>query len=348
MEEYPFVSVIVPVLNRENHIGRCLDSLLALNYPSFEIIVVDNGSTDKTQEIISRYPVKMAVEQKGGAYAARNTGIKFARGEIIAFTDSDCVVDKDWLNKLVKNYHHEGVGGVGGQLMPYPHESLTEEFLSFGVLMIFHSTETVVIQQDTNRFLSGALGSANMSYRKKVLRKMNEFEDDLANFGGDYDLCWRVQRNGYEVIYEPEAIVFHELRSNLSQMIKQFFYLGKGLPLLLKKQPGNFSYITIKTYLFHNCEFRCKLPIQMLLTLDFCNLLILGLLLIFVHPFFLYLSLVISMGVLWGSWRSTKEVVKKTRKVKWFLLFPFLHLIRNYSFTIGKLVGGVKHGIIAA
>lgn len=348
MEKDSFISVIVPVLNRENDIGRCIESLLALDYPSFEVIVVDNGSSDKTQEIVSNYPVKMVVEEKGGAYTARNTGIGIAQGEIIAFTDSDCVVDKDWLRNLSRNYTDEKIGGVGGHLLPYkPGGNIVEQFLSFGPLRIFHSHETVVMQREANRFLSGALGSANMSYRKNVLKEVKGFCEDFAVFCGAYDLSWRVQRAGYEVIYESKAMVYHKLRSSLSQLIKQFFCFGRCQPQLLKKQPGGFSYVKIKTYLLPTREFRCKLPIQMLITLDFCNLMILGLILIFIHPFFLYLSLAVLLAISWGTWRSAKQVIRKTGKLRWFLLFPVLHIIRNYSFTMGRIVGGLRHKIIA-
>lgn len=347
MKDNSFISIIVPVLNRENDIGKCLDSLLALDYPSFEIIVVDNGSTDKTQAIVCQYPVKMVVEQKRGASTARNTGIKIARGEIIAFTDSDCIVEKDWLKNLAKNYTHKKVGGVGGHLLPYKPSTLVEEFLSFSPLRIFHSRETVMIQREENCFLSGALGSANMSYRKDVLKEVKGFCNDFSVHCGSYDLCWRVQRAGYEVIYEPKATVYHKLRSSLFELIKQFFLLGKSQPQLLKKQPEGFSYVKIKTYLFPAYEFRWKPPIRMLVTVDFCNLLLLGLIMIFIHPFFLYLSLAVMMLILGGTWHSAKEVVRKTRKLRWFLLFPFFHLLRNYSFMIGRILGGIKYRVVA-
>ena len=345
---FGFPSVIVPVLNRENDIGRCIESLLALDYPSFEVIVVDNGSSDKTQEIVSNYTVKMVVEEKRGAYGARNTGIGIAQGEIIAFTDSDCVVDKDWLRNLSRNYTDEIVGGVGGHLLPYkPGGNIVEQFLSFGPLRIFHSPETVVIKKGAKRFLSGALGSANMSYRKNILEEVKGFCADFAVFCGAYDLCWRVQRAGYEVIYEPKAMVYHKLRGSVSRLVKQFFLFGKCQPQLLKKQPGDVSYINIKTYLFPNYEFTCKLPIRMLITLDFCNLFLLCLILIFFHPFFAYLSLVIFLVVLWGTWRSAKQVIRKTGKLRWFLLFPFLHLLRNYAFMVGRIVGGIRYRVVA-
>ncbi len=347
MKGYPFISVIVPVLNRENDIGRCLNSLLTLDYSSFEIIVVDNGSTDKTQEIVSRFPAKMFVENKRGAYIARNTGLKHATGEIIAFTDSDCVAHRDWLKNLIKNYTNEKVGGVGGHLLPYNPTNIIEEFLSFGPLRIFHSSETVVMKRQPNQFLSGALGSANMSYRKEVLEEVGGFCKHFATFCGAYDLCWRIQKAGYNVIYEPKALVYHKLRSSLFQLIKQFFLFGKCQTQLLKKQPERFSYIKIKTYLFPTYEFRCKLPMQMLITIDFCNLFILGIILIFVYPIFLYLSLVILLVILSGTWLTTKVALKKSGKLKWLLLFPLLHLFRNYAFMTGRIIGGIKYRVLS-
>jgi glycosyltransferase involved in cell wall biosynthesis len=346
MRQYPSVSVIVPVLNREDDIGRCLDSLLRLDYPRFEIIVVDNGSTDKTREVVSRYPVKIVVEKKPGAYAARNRGIELSQGEIVAFTDSDCIIEKEWLNNLTEAYSDEKVGGVGGQVLPYKTERLVNEFLSLGPLEIFHSPERVQIKRQTNRFLSGAMGSGNMSYRKSVLREVKGFSEDLV-VCGDYDLSWRVQGAGYRLVYEPKAIVYHKLRGTISQLVHQFFGLGKSEPALLKKQPEGFSYVEIKTYLFSAYEFRCKLPIQMLLTIDFLNLAIFSLILAFIYPAFLYVFSPLCLMVLWQAWRRTKEAVRKTKRMRWLLLFPILHIIRSYSFTLGRIVGGLRHRIIS-
>ena len=105
MEDYktsPSVTVIVPVRNGEQTIQSLLESLQKLDYNrnKVEVIVVDGNSTDKTQEIVKRYPVKLIVEKRKGLNVARNTGIKCSKGEIIAFTDSDCIVPPDWLRRL--------------------------------------------------------------------------------------------------------------------------------------------------------------------------------------------------------------------------------------------------------
>jgi hypothetical protein len=85
----------------------------------------------------------------------------------------------------------------------------------------------------------------------------------------------------------------------------------------------------------------------MLVTLDFCSLLILFLLLLLAHPVFLYPSMIVLSGIVWASFRKAKEIVKKTGELKWYFIFPLFHVIRNYSFVIGKIVGGWKHRIIS-
>ena len=102
----PLVSVIVPVYNRGEAIGKCIKSLLAQEYPKkkLEIIIVDNNSNDKTKDTIKKYPVKYLLEKEKGSYAARNKGIEHAKGEIIAFTDSDCIADKQWVSCLAEGF----------------------------------------------------------------------------------------------------------------------------------------------------------------------------------------------------------------------------------------------------
>ena len=117
VNELPFVSVIIPVLNGERTIRDCLVSLLRMDYPAGRrvILIVDNGSTDRTAEIIKGYPVHYLCEERRGAAAARNTGIQASSGAILAFTDADCVVSTGWASELVRGFEDEGVGGVEGE-----------------------------------------------------------------------------------------------------------------------------------------------------------------------------------------------------------------------------------------
>ena len=117
----PFVSVIVPALNAEAYIKDCLISLLQMDYPPQwrEILVVDNGSTDRTAEIIKSLPVSYLLETQRGVSSVRNGGIKASRGDILAFTDADCVVSRGWLRELVLGFDEQEVGGTAGEVLPY-------------------------------------------------------------------------------------------------------------------------------------------------------------------------------------------------------------------------------------
>ena len=114
MHDDPLVSIVIPVRNGERTIGRLIESLLAADYPKKKIIVVDGESLDGTTRIVSKYPVVLLSEKRRSSYAARNTGIANARGQIILFTDADCIVDRRWVRNILKSYADGRVSGVGG------------------------------------------------------------------------------------------------------------------------------------------------------------------------------------------------------------------------------------------
>jgi cellulose synthase/poly-beta-1,6-N-acetylglucosamine synthase-like glycosyltransferase len=344
---YPSVSLVVPVLNREADIGECLDSLLRIDYPILEIIVIDDASTDRTQQIVSKYPVKMVVQKEtGGAYAARNEGVDSAQGELVAFTDSDCVVDKDWLKHLAESYYDQGVAGVGGHVLPFKTDRFVGKFLSLGPQELFQSPERVELQRPSNRFLCCALGSGNMSFRRKVLKEVGGFAEDLPACA-DYEVCWRIQRAGYRLVYEPKAITYHKPRNSLTKLITQFFNLGVSEPKLLKKEPDNFSYVEIKSYLFPSREFRCKLPLRMLVTIDLFNLGILSILLTLINPLFLLIFCSSCLMVAWPTWIRVRKAAKERGNLELVLLYPVLHLIRMYSLSLGRFIGGLKCRVLS-
>jgi len=230
-DRLPFVSVIVPVYNGERTIESCIKSLLSLDYhPSkLEIIIVDNNSRDNTYKIIQKYPVICLIEDKiQSSYAARNTGINRSRGEIIAFTDSDCIADKDWIIKAVECFEDKGVGCVAGRIEGYSPSNYIEEYLKrHGYLC-----------QDTSTlkhwFLPYAQ-TANAIYRKEVLNEIGFFEDRWVS-AGDTDLTWRMlQKTSYKLTYCKDSLIHHVHRSTLKGLFNQRKTWGYGELLLYKK-----------------------------------------------------------------------------------------------------------------
>src|SRR5690349_17711642 len=124
------VSVVVAVRNAQATIAACVDSLLALEPAPTEVLVVDNGSTDATLDVLSRYTERITVlhERRRGPGAARNAGIAAARGQAVAFTDADCVVDRRWLGNLVGALAEPDVGAVGGTILAVDPANAVERY----------------------------------------------------------------------------------------------------------------------------------------------------------------------------------------------------------------------------
>ncbi len=226
----PHTSIILPVYNSEKTLALCLDSLVSLDYPNekLEIIVVNNNSTDTTRDIIGRYRVKYLFEPKKGAPAALNTGIQNSHGEIIAFTHSDCAVEKNWIKNIVKGFTESNIGGCGGEVLSYNPRSWIERYCDYRRL---HFQNGNVAKGES--FLPWVI-LANAAFRRKVLDEAGLF-DEFFTEEYDIDLSWRVYLKGSQLKYVPEAITHHKHRDTLVGLWKQYFKIGYNSPRFVKK-----------------------------------------------------------------------------------------------------------------
>lgn len=209
-----FVSVIVPAFNEGARIGRCLDDLLAQDFPRerFEIIVVDNNSTDHTGAVIDRYPVKKIVETRQGRSQARNAGIQAAQGDVIVFIDSDCIPLKSWLSQLVAGFADDSIGCVAGEILPLDPTSSFHQFLARN--RYFSQTLTL-----NHPFLPFAQ-TGNAAYTREVLDRIGRFDEKLL--GEDADLSWRMQlETGKKIAFVEDAAVYHPYPPNYKAYLKQ-------------------------------------------------------------------------------------------------------------------------------
>lgn len=225
------VSVVIPAYNEHDNIQACIDSLKAQTFPlkNYEIIVVDNNSTDNTLEIVKNLGVIHTVEYEKGPAAAKNAGIPLAKGNIIAFIDGDCVATKDWIKNIVSGFAESDVGCVAGSITAMEDDNLSplERFL----IKKGHLSQAQHIE---NSFLPFA-ATANAAYRQKVFDKVGLFDEELL-IGEDADLSWRMQLfTNYKVRYIPEAAVFHPYESKARELFRQKRRHAYGSVMLYKK-----------------------------------------------------------------------------------------------------------------
>jgi glycosyltransferase involved in cell wall biosynthesis len=199
-------SVVIPTYNRAATLRQTLTALMAQDYPDYEIIVVDDGSTDDTRAMIAReFPqVRYIYQQNRGPAAARNRGIAHARGEIIAFTDDDCVPPRDWLARLADGYaRYPDVVGVGGYLEA-PDEVLQRAPLARYERFIARRVFRVSEREYVGGFECPAGGTNNIAYRRAILERVGGFDEAFPYAAGeDADLKWRICQLGARLLYVP-------------------------------------------------------------------------------------------------------------------------------------------------
>ncbi len=230
----PLVSVIVPVLDGERTIRDCLVALLRSDYPveRREIVVVDNGSRDRTAEIVGEYPVVLLRQEQPGAAAARNRGAGASRGEILAFTDADCLVSTGWIRELVRSFESPAVGGVEGETVDYCPVTPVERYAA--------RRASYSYQFRRRSPFAPYVVTANAAFRRQVFERIGGFDSRFPRAGGeDIDFTWQfLDRTGLELRYNPRAVVFHRHRSTVRGFFKQAVRNGRGLAILQRKYPA--------------------------------------------------------------------------------------------------------------
>jgi cellulose synthase/poly-beta-1,6-N-acetylglucosamine synthase-like glycosyltransferase len=238
MEDYKTphsVTVVVPVRNRERTIQPLLESLQKLDYDrnKVEVIVVDGNSTDKTQEIVKKYPVKLVVEKRKGLNLARNTGIKRSKCEIVAFTDSDCVVPPNWITKIVENFKDPQVSCVGGSAKALDSDFISQYADNSIVRLMPFFTKREELEKVKPFFRHPA--GCNMAFRRKVAEEVGYFDENIRYGFDEVEFADRVCKAGYKMVLDPEVVVWHKHRSTFKEFLKQNFQYGKGSGLVLKR-----------------------------------------------------------------------------------------------------------------
>lgn len=265
----PLVSVVVPTCNRRESLERCVEALSRQTYARYEVIVVDDCSTDDTPEFMRRFVADhseldvryLRSETHAGANPSRNRGVREARGEFVAFLDNDCVADPDWLERLVRGFVSDRVAAVIGLVKSPPPANIFE--------LTYKGTQRVPGRGKATRLLAG-----NMCARRALLLGFMLDEDrtthathrdgtidiTVSGRGDEEGLYLMLQAAGYEQRIVPDAVVLHEHHYTGRSLFKQAFRGGRSaarlvykyyLPPRLDMLPFMLAYLTLSLVLIH-------------------------------------------------------------------------------------------------
>lgn len=233
------ISIIIPAFNAEKTIGGCIESVLAQEFEEeFELIVVDDGSNDGTAgKVKESREARLLQQENSGPAAARNNGVRNARGEIIVFTDADCTASQDWLREMIAPFKDKSVAAVQGAYKTRQ-RALVARF------------SQIEIEERYEKMLKAKqldwIGSYSAAYRKKVFLEFGGFDESFPMASGeDTELSYRMAESGMRLFFNPRAIVFHSHPENLWKYLRtKYFRAFWRVPLYgrHRKKIANDSY----------------------------------------------------------------------------------------------------------
>jgi GT2 family glycosyltransferase len=229
----PRVSVVVCTFNGARTLRECLDGVCAVDYPDFEVIVVNDGSTDETATIATGYPVRLITTENHGLSSARNTGFAAATGEIVAYIDDDARPDPHWLQYLVHTFLDGDWAAVGGPNLPPPDDGVVA-----GCVANAPGGPTHVLVSDC---AAEHVPGCNLAVRRSALARVGGFDPQFRVAGDDVDLCWRLQEHDLRVGFSPAAVVWHHRRDSVRGYLRQQRGYGKAEALLERKWPQKYN-----------------------------------------------------------------------------------------------------------
>jgi glycosyltransferase involved in cell wall biosynthesis len=229
----PRVSVIVCTRNGARTLSDCLEGLKRLEYPNFEVIVVNDGSTDATARIVEDSGYQLVTTDQLGLGSARNTGMRAASGEILAYIDDDAWPDPHWLRYLVHMFQRTDHAAIGGPNIAPPLDALIASCVANAPGAPTH----VLLSDHEAEHIPGC----NMAFRKERLEEIGGFDPQFHTAGDDVDVCWRLRERGLTIGFHPGAMVWHHRRNSLRAYWKQQRGYGVAEALLELKWPEKYN-----------------------------------------------------------------------------------------------------------
>jgi len=240
------ISVVIPVYNAQKTIARCVQGLQDLKLKPYEVIFVDNGSSDETVQLLQSLTegwncnVHIVHETTPGAASARNTGADLAQGDWLAFTDSDCIPDVDWLTQGQIHIKKQQCAAMAGPAWGTMEGDLSAQLLSLTTLSVGSEAHW---RHDAGKTGVNGFASANLWVNKQVFEQVQGFDATLTVSGEDYDLCARLYQTGHDIYYHPQLSVRHIHPSGFLSLLHKASAYGKAHGFLFEKYGQSGLYV---------------------------------------------------------------------------------------------------------
>jgi glycosyltransferase involved in cell wall biosynthesis len=294
------ISLIIPVKNEEKKIERCLEAVFNQTIKPYEVIVVDGHSTDKTVDTARKFPVKILYEDYGTIGGARQVGVESAEGDFVAFTDADCIPEKNWLENLINEFD-DGIVGVGGGTKNIG-KGLWEKSIALALDSFLGSANSVQDRVFKEKRFVKSISGGNSMYRKEDLIKVGGFNVGLS-INEETELNRRLTKLG-KLLYTPNAIVLHNQNRNLRNFANRNYLFGYGRG---KNKLWDLQVIP---------------PILGLITL----LLLFVSLKAFLFMIFLYAFILLCFNV---------KIFIKLKKVQYLVSIPIVFIVEHLPYAVG-------------
>lgn len=219
------LSVVIPALNSASTISHTLSSVFSndLSRDMFEVLVIDNGSIDETVEVAKRFPARVFHCSKKGIGPARNFGISASKGSIICLTDSDCIVGKNWLERILNSFNqNRDLDGIGGPVFPYSYSQSKIQRLT-GELFVEDQGYPTSIKKIQFGSKAGIIFGSNCAYKKEALLSVGCFSEPG---GSNLELAWRLAFARRSLYFDPRIRAYHIFPMTLKSVMKQQFRWG--------------------------------------------------------------------------------------------------------------------------
>ena len=314
------VSVVIPTYNMSKYIEKVIQAIMKQNYRPKEIIIVNDGSSDDTKEILHKLmittkSIRPIDQENKGAVEATNLGIKNAQSEFILLIDADAILEESiWINEVIKEFEDEKVGAVGGQILTANKGNIWAKIMGYDLEYRYNRIKSKYVHH---------VSTCATMYRKKAFEEVGLF-DKSYRYGYDHDMSYRLNNRGYKLIIKKEISVKHFWKETLRGYIKEQYYSAKGILNLINKYPnkkrGN-EVAGIREY------------IQTPLTL-------ISLIFLISSLFYkdLFIIFMLSFGIiLVDRFIQAINIFKIKKDLECLFFQPFIHILRNITWSIATI-----------